>query len=106
MKKAYTIFVSILCVGLLIYIFTGSGPSRSAPEASNPPAVAAQAYRAPAATQQPAVKTYILNKNTKKFHKPTCKSVRQMKESNKRTFEGTRTEVINMGYSPCGNCHP
>ncbi|MDO4615136.1 MAG: DNA/RNA non-specific endonuclease [Lachnospiraceae bacterium] len=50
--------------------------------------------------------TYILNTNTKKFHYPHCGSVQQMKEKNKREYEGTRDEVIAMGYSPCKNCNP
>ena len=50
--------------------------------------------------------SYVINTNTGKFHYPSCSSVRQMKEKNKWYFTGTRAEVINMGYSPCGNCHP
>lgn len=49
---------------------------------------------------------YILNKNSKKFHIPSCKSVKQMKDSNKIEFNGTRDEVISKGYVPCGNCKP
>lgn len=49
---------------------------------------------------------YILNKNTDKFHYTWCYSVDQMKEKNKVYFTGTRQEVINKGYSPCGNCNP
>lgn len=49
---------------------------------------------------------YILNKNTKKFHYPQCSSVKQMKESNKWYYTGTRESVISMGYSSCGKCHP
>lgn len=55
---------------------------------------------------QPEEITYILNKNTKKFHYPSCSSVREMKESNKKNFTGTRDEAISQGYSPCGRCHP
>lgn len=50
--------------------------------------------------------TYILNTNTKKFHMPTCSSVSDIKDKNKQEFAGSREEVINMGYSPCGKCHP
>ena len=50
--------------------------------------------------------SYVLNTNTKKFHYPDCKSVRQMKEKNKWYYDGTRSEIIAMGYDPCGNCHP
>lgn len=50
--------------------------------------------------------SYILNKNTKKFHYPSCSSVDKMKESNKEYYTGSRDELINRGYDPCGNCHP
>ena len=49
---------------------------------------------------------YILNTNTRKFHKPSCKSVKQMKEKNKEEYHGTREDVIGMGYEPCKNCNP
>jgi len=56
---------------------------------------------------QPSAGTdYVLNTNTKKFHYPSCRSVKQMSEKNKSFFTGTREEVINMGYDSCGNCHP
>ena len=62
-------------------------------------------------TQAPAVpakqtSTYILNTNSKKFHKPGCSAVSQMKESNKAEFTGTRDEVIAKGYEPCKKCNP
>lgn len=50
--------------------------------------------------------SYILNTNSKKFHYPTCSSVGQMKESNKQAYTGSRDDLIAMGYSPCGRCHP
>lgn len=50
--------------------------------------------------------TYVGNKNTKKFHYPGCKSVKQMKESNRVFFTETRDEIIAKGYKPCGNCNP
>lgn len=50
--------------------------------------------------------TYILNKNTKKFHYPSCSSVSDMKEKNKQEFTGSRNEVIAMGYTPCKRCNP
>ena len=49
---------------------------------------------------------YILNTNTKKFHYTDCRSVKQMKEKNKKYYTGTREECIGMGYDPCGNCKP
>ena len=50
--------------------------------------------------------TYVLNTNTKKFHYPDCKSVKQMKDKNKLIEETTREDLIERGYDPCGNCHP
>lgn len=50
--------------------------------------------------------TYVLNTSTRKFHYSGCSSVKQMKDSNKSSFTGTRQEVIAKGYSPCGNCYP
>lgn len=49
---------------------------------------------------------YILNTNSHKFHDPHCSSVAQMKESNKEYYNGSREDVISMGYDPCGRCHP
>lgn len=49
---------------------------------------------------------YIANKNTKKFHYPYCKSVKQMKEKNKEYRTCTRDELIREGYVPCKNCNP
>lgn len=50
--------------------------------------------------------TYILNTNTKKFHYPSCSSVKDMKDKNKQEYSGTRDEVIAMGYDPCKRCNP
>lgn len=49
---------------------------------------------------------YILNSNTMKFHLPTCSSVSQMKEYNKKTYTGQREDLIAQGYMPCKNCNP
>lgn len=50
--------------------------------------------------------SYIVNKNTKKFHNPDCRSVTGMKESNKKYLTCGRSDAIAQGYSPCGNCNP
>ena len=50
--------------------------------------------------------TYILNTNTRKFHYPNCSSVKQISDSNKKEFTGSRKELLDMGYEPCGNCNP
>lgn len=49
---------------------------------------------------------YILNTSAHKFHNPGCYTVRRMSDRNKKYFTGTRDEVMDMGYDPCGVCHP
>lgn len=50
--------------------------------------------------------TYVLNTNTKKFHYPGCSSVKQIKAENRVDYTGSRDELINMEYEPCGRCNP
>ena len=49
---------------------------------------------------------YVLNTNTRKFHKTDCQSVADIKEKNKEYYHGSREELINSGYSSCGRCKP
>lgn len=56
--------------------------------------------------QNSAEGEYILNTNTKKFHLPDCSSVTDMDEDNREEFSGSREELIDMGYEPCGRCNP
>lgn len=49
---------------------------------------------------------YILNTNTKKFHYPSCSSVKQMKATNKKEYTGSRDDLIAQGYDPCKKCNP
>ena len=39
-----------------------------------------------------ATTEYILNMNTHKFHTPSCRSVKQMSNSNKSVYKGTRQD--------------
>lgn len=50
--------------------------------------------------------TYVLNTNTKKFHRETCGSVSQIKEENFQKVQTSREELEQSGYSPCKNCNP
>ena len=52
------------------------------------------------------VQTYVLNTNTKKFHKESCNSAKSMDASNKKIYTGSRQEIIDMGYEACGVCKP
>ena len=46
---------------------------------------------------------YIGNKNSKKFHLPTCKNLPAEKN---RIYFDSRQAAVDAGQSPCGNCNP
>lgn len=50
--------------------------------------------------------TYVLNTKTHKFHYSSCKYVPEINYENKTYYNGTRQQVINMGYEPCKVCNP
>lgn len=58
--------------------------------------------------QQPDTisETYILNTNSRKFHRPDCSSASQISDANRDEYTGTREELIEQGYTPCGYCKP
>ena len=117
----------LLCLLVLAFLLSGCGKDKTTQVIITPrpsPAPAAEASpellplvagdevaeapdrAAVTAEPEPVLNTYVLNTNTKKFHRPGCASVSQMKEKNKRTVEAAREEIIAQGYDPCGNCHP
>ena len=49
---------------------------------------------------------YVLNTSSKKFHLPDCSGVESMSPSNRQDYTGSRQELIDQGYSPCGICKP
>ena len=55
-------------------------------------------------TDQQEVGEYVLNLNTKKFHLPTCSSVDDMADHNKKIVTGTIDEIMDEGYTPCARC--
>ncbi len=55
-------------------------------------------------TTTAATAAYILNTNTKKIHRPGCRSIKSIKESNKQNFNGTLDDLLDRGYTTCGNC--
>lgn len=93
---------------------SAAGSSAAQPAATSAD-VAQQPEATPAAQPQPSEDTgasgetsgtYIINRNTGKFHKPTCSSVARMKEENKEEYTGDRSGLIAQGYEPCENCNP
>lgn len=49
---------------------------------------------------------YVVNKNTKKFHKPYCRYVDDIKASNRWDYDGERSYLISKNYKPCKSCNP
>lgn len=49
---------------------------------------------------------YIINLESKKFHKISCSSAFWIDNKNKKIFIGSYKELIAQGYSPCKNCNP
>lgn len=56
-----------------------------------------------ASTDEP---DYVLNNNTRKFHRPSCSSVEDIKPSNRGDYTGSREALIERGYEPCRKCVP
>ena len=75
-------------------------------EEEEPPAQPEPSLELPQPAEEPQAITYVLNTNTKKFHKPACRSAGQIKPSNRDESTGTREDVLALGYKPCGNCKP
>lgn len=80
-----------------------SQPSQSN---TNDSAEAVQETPKAAETPQTTGITYVLNKNTGKFHKPSCSSVDTIKDKNREDTTMSRDEVIAAGYVPCKRCNP
>lgn len=87
-----------------------SSPSTSASAGVTPLApiseAAASEQATSAADDTPATVTYVVNKNTGKFHYPSCSSVPKIKAKNRMDSNQTRDELIAQGYVPCKNCNP
>lgn len=64
----------------------------------------------PAVTTTPAVteerKTYVVNTNTDKFHLESCRYADSITPENRDVYVGTRSYLIEVGFEPCGTCHP
>ena len=50
--------------------------------------------------------TFVVNTKSGKFHIPRCPSAADISDQNRLDFSGTREELIDLGYEPCGRCKP
>ncbi len=49
---------------------------------------------------------YVLNTKTEKFHLPSCGGIKNMNPENRSDYEGSRADLLKLGYDPCGTCKP
>ena len=54
----------------------------------------------------PGAKKYILNTSSMKFHLESCSYAQKTAATNKQYYTGYRDDLIEEGYTPCGNCNP
>lgn len=66
------------------------------------PAAAAEPEYSSAAAES-AEYSYIGNKNSHKFHKPTCST---LPNPENRVYFSSRDEAVNSGYDACKRCNP
>lgn len=50
--------------------------------------------------------TYILNTNTKKYHRKDCARADTIEEKNRKISHKNKKQLAKEGYEPCGFCHP
>ena len=57
-------------------------------------------------TEEDTEGSYILNTGSRKFHLPGCSGAEKISSKNRETYHGSRQDLIDMGYKPCGSCKP
>lgn len=87
-----------------IEIDYATGESQSAKETDSSQNLASVDKKSKKETEKK--QNYIINKSTKKFHDPSCKSAISTSEENKEEIKEKRSELISDGYTPCGKCNP
>lgn len=102
----FCVYVYNVQPGIAIDYATGESSLEEAEPESGLQIQAEEPQPETAEEPQPQGTDYILNTSTGKFHYPTCESVKQMKESNREAYTGSRDDVIRMGYDPCKKCNP
>lgn len=101
-RHARWLVALVLALGLFASL--ASYPAAMAAETSPPGGVLIQAPgQADQCQLLSQAANYIGNRNSKKFHLPTCRSL--PKPSNQVFFQ-TRDEAIGRGFVPCKICRP
>lgn len=82
-------------------------PPVTEPPVTEPP-VTEPPVTEPPVTEPPATgeTEYILNTNSMKFHDPDCEWAQKISDRNRQDYTGSREDLIEQGYTPCGGCNP
>lgn len=110
MKKHQGIYILFIVIALLAGYFIGfyRGSVTSDPSAS--PAVTAAARSLPVSATDPPLRkpSYVYNRNTHKFHLPSCSSVNNMAAKNTVFWYESRSALLDKYPSavPCQRCNP
>ena len=99
----YNVYCYNVQPGIIIDYATGDS---KAADGSAPYGSSAAVTKPSQSSNNSSSASYIGNKNTKKFHYPSCSSVGQMNETNKKYLNCSREQAIQQGFEPCGRCCP
>lgn len=80
-----------------------SEPDPTEPDITEPQETPPPATEAPSGGDE---KDYVLNINSMKFHYAFCEWAQKISSKNRRDYTGSREDLIEQGYSPCGGCNP
>lgn len=103
---SYNVFVYNVQPGIVIDYATGDSEEGDEQEGTSLQGAEVSEEEQTKIKKTEEKKTYILNTNTKKFHQPSCASADDIKSENREKFTGSRKELIQDGYEPCGRCKP
>lgn len=110
---SYNVFIYNVQPGITIDYATGDSKSTvhtdseaSAPQAESEGTLLATSQSEASTNQKTTGETYLLNENTKKFHRPSCPEAAKIRKKNRKTYTGSRNQLISQGYTPCKKCNP
>ena len=96
----FSVYVHNIQPGIIIDYATGESREESPTNESNEKTDSSESSEAQ------SEQLYILNTSAKRFHRPDCRSVKNIKQENKTEKNCFREQLIAEGYLPCGNCKP
>ncbi len=94
----------LLAIVLLIFVVLASCHNQSSNK--DTPIVIPPAYEEQFYNVSYNECSYILNKNTHKFHYKHCYTIDLMSQNSKVYCDDSRESIVNHNYTPCMKCKP